>query len=80
MIASAIRSAPLASVGAVIGEFSAGDAGLGFVIVQGGSADTALAFAAIVLLGVMSVGLFYALVLAERLLLPWVRETAARRP
>ncbi|MGN9842286.1 ABC transporter permease [Nonomuraea sp. H19] len=71
---------PLASIGAVIGEFSAGDAGLGFVIVQaGGSADTALAFAAIGLLGIMSVGLFYALVLAERLLLPWVRETAAIR-
>ncbi|MFB4278151.1 ABC transporter permease [Nonomuraea sp. MTCD27] len=71
---------PLASIGAVIGEFSAGDAGLGFVIVQaGGSADTALAFAAIALLGVMSIALFYALVLAERLLLPWVRETTALR-
>ncbi|MEV0616331.1 ABC transporter permease [Nonomuraea sp. NPDC050404] len=71
---------PLASVGAVIGEFSAGDAGLGFVIVQaGGSSDTALAFAAIALLGIMSIVLFYALVLAERLLLPWVRETAAPR-
>ncbi|MFB4262964.1 ABC transporter permease [Nonomuraea sp. GTA35] len=71
---------PLASVGAVIGEFSAGDAGLGFVIVQaGGSSDTALAFAAIGLLGIMSVALFYALVLVERLLLPWVRETAAVR-
>ncbi|MEV5504042.1 ABC transporter permease [Nonomuraea fuscirosea] len=71
---------PLASVGAVIGEFSAGDAGLGFVIVQaGGSADTALAFAAIALLGVMSMALFYALVLAERLLLPWVAETSAAR-
>jgi NitT/TauT family transport system permease protein len=50
------------------------------VIVQaGGSSDTALAFAAIGLLGIMSVALFYALVLVERLLLPWVRETAAVR-
>ncbi|MGW0333358.1 ABC transporter permease [Streptomyces sp. NPDC003011] len=71
---------PLAAVGAVIGEFSAGDEGLGFVIQQSGAnSDTALAFAAVALLGVMSVVLFYALVLAERLLLPWVRETTSAR-
>ena len=71
---------PLSAVGAVIGEFSAGDEGLGFVIVQSGAnSDTALAFAAIALLGVMSVALFYALVLAERTLLPWVRETTSQR-
>ncbi|WP_151481629.1 ABC transporter permease [Streptomyces albicerus] len=71
---------PLSAVGAVIGEFSAGDEGLGFVIVQSGAnSDTALAFAAIALLGVMSVVLFYALVLAERTLLPWVRETTSQR-
>ena len=41
---------PLAVIGAVIGELVAADAGLGFVINQaGGSADTALAFAAIAL-------------------------------
>ncbi|MEU9895885.1 ABC transporter permease [Streptomyces phaeochromogenes] len=71
---------PLSAVGAVIGEFSAGDEGLGFVVVQSGAnSDTALAFAAIALLGVMSVALFYALVLAERTLLPWVRETTSQR-
>ncbi|GHH66798.1 ABC transporter permease [Streptomyces umbrinus] len=71
---------PLSAVGAVIGEFSAGDEGLGFVVVQSGAnSDTALAFAAIALLGVMSVALFYALVLAERMLLPWVRETTSQR-
>ncbi|MCX5558461.1 ABC transporter permease [Streptomyces sp. NBC_00038] len=71
---------PLAAVGAVIGEFSAGDEGLGFVIMQSGAnSDTALAFAAIALLGVVSVALFYALVLAERTLLPWVRETTSQR-
>lgn len=71
---------PLSAVGAVIGEFSAGDEGLGFVVVQSGAnSDTALAFAAIALLGLMSVALFYALVLAERTLLPWVRETTSQR-
>ncbi|MEV0390235.1 hypothetical protein [Nonomuraea sp. NPDC050643] len=35
--------------------------------------------AAIALLGVMSIALFHALVLAERVLLPWVWESAAVR-
>jgi NitT/TauT family transport system permease protein len=67
----------LADVGAVVGEFAGGDQGLGYVIVasaSGGSADTPLAFAAMALLSVMSVLLFYAVVVAERLLLPWARE------
>ena len=66
----------LAVIGAVVAEFSPGaDAGLGFVIVtSGSSADTALAFAAIVLLGVLSIALFYGLVFVERRLLPWAEE------
>jgi NitT/TauT family transport system permease protein len=65
----------LAVIGAVIGEFSGGDRGLGYVVVaSGGSADTALAFAAIGLLSLMSVVLFYLVVAVERLLLPWARE------
>lgn len=67
---------PLAVIGAVIGEFAGGRLGLGFVIqAAGGAANTALAFAAITILAVMSIVLFYALVLLERLLLPWVRAT-----
>ncbi|MEV4075092.1 hypothetical protein ACGFJC_09120 [Nonomuraea fuscirosea] len=46
---------------------------------SGKDAHQATGFAAIALLGVMSMALFYALVLAERLLLPWVRETSAAR-
>jgi len=67
---------PLAVIGALVGELSGSTAGLGFVIQNAGS-DTAMAFAAIVLLAVMSVVLFYVLSLVERLLLPWVRETTA---
>jgi NitT/TauT family transport system permease protein len=68
----------LAVVGAVVGEFSGGDQGLGYVIVaSGSSADTALAFAAMTLLALMSVTLFYAVSATERLLLPWAREVAA---
>jgi NitT/TauT family transport system permease protein len=67
----------LAVIGAVIAEFSGASQGLGFVIVNSGQqADTPLAFVAIVLLAVLSIGLFYILVGIERLLLPWVRETS----
>jgi len=65
----------LAVVGTVVGEFAGGDRGLGYVIVaSGASADTALAFAAMTLLSVMSVILFYVVVAVERLLLPWARD------
>jgi NitT/TauT family transport system permease protein len=68
----------LAVIGAVIAEFVGAEAGLGFVIIQSGaSADTALAFAAMTLLGVLSIALFYLLTGLERLLMPWAAETSA---
>ena len=68
----------LAVIGAVVSELSGGGKGLGFVILQSGtSADTALAFAAIALLALVSIGLFYLVVALERLLLPWAREITA---
>ena len=67
----------LAVIGSVISEFVGATKGLGYVIQQSGaSADTTLAFAAIALLSIMSILLFYGLVLLEHLLLPWARETA----
>ncbi|MGC4942960.1 ABC transporter permease [Kribbella sp. DT2] len=66
----------LAVIGAVIGEFANSTEGLGYVIWNSGSsADTPLAFAAIGLLSIMSIILFYVLVLLEHLLLPWAEET-----
>lgn len=65
-------SITLAVIGAVIGEFVGASAGLGFVISQsGGNANTSLAFAAMTLLAIMSVALFYGLSFAERKLLPY---------
>lgn len=65
----------LAVIGAVIGEFVGADAGLGYIVVQSqASANTALAFAAIILLGAMSIVMFYLVVAAERWLVPWARE------
>jgi NitT/TauT family transport system permease protein len=66
----------LAVIGAVVGEFVGATKGLGYVIVASQqNANTTLAFAAIVLLSVMSIGLFYAIVLFQRLVVPWSEET-----
>ncbi|MEU7988971.1 ABC transporter permease [Streptosporangium canum] len=71
---------PLAAIGAVIGEFQAGEGGLGYQIVQySGVADSATAWAAIILVGMMSIVLYSALVLVERLALPWVPATTSAR-
>jgi len=68
---------PLAVVGAVIGEFR-GNGGLGQVIVRSSAlADTELAFAAIFVVSILSILLYYLLVAVERLLLPWVRATTS---
>jgi NitT/TauT family transport system permease protein len=65
----------LAVIGAVVGEFVGATEGLGYLIVASGqNANTSLAFASIVLLSLMSILLFYALVVAERILVPWAGE------
>lgn len=61
-----------ALVGAIVGEFVAGSAGLGTVILTAeGQFDTRRVFAALVMLGVLGTLLFYAVELTETLLLPW---------
>ena len=64
-------SITLAVVGAVVGEFVGGDAGLGYLLlVANGSMDTALLFAGIVALTILGVVLFLLVELAERLAIP----------
>lgn len=64
----------LAVIGAVVAEISQPGGGLGAVIVLSGmSFDTPLAFAAIVLLALLSTTLFYLVVALERVLVPWSR-------
>ncbi|AGL14483.1 ABC transporter permease [Actinoplanes sp. N902-109] len=71
---------PLAVIGVVVGEMQYGESGLGMIIVQtSGQGDTPTAFAAIVLLAVLSIVLYYLLALIERLALPWVRATTSAR-
>lgn len=68
----------LAPIGAVVAEVYNPDHGLGSVVTfSTASADTPLAFAAITLLALMSVALYYAVVAVERLVLPWAKEISA---
>ncbi len=62
----------LALVGAIVGEFVAGNTGLGQVILQAqGMFQTPRMFVAIFILGILGTLLFYAVDWSERLLLPW---------
>jgi len=62
----------LAVIGAVVGEFVGSDKGLGYVIVSATSYwRSNLAFAAMLLLAAMAVGLFALVELCERLVCPW---------
>ncbi|MDG4840035.1 ABC transporter permease [Micromonospora sp. WMMD967] len=68
----------LAIIGAIIGEVINPQAGLGAVIASSGqSADTPLAFAALILLALMGALLFYLMAGLERLLVPWARAISS---
>lgn len=70
----------LAVIGTVVGEMTRPNGGLGTVILNSQqTVNTPLAFAAIILLSIISISLFYTVVLAERRLLPWAQETTAAR-
>lgn len=65
-------AATLAPVGAVIGEFVASNRGLGYVLIQSvGSMSIDLAFAAVFLVSVFGVLVWYLAELIERKSLPW---------
>ena len=63
-----------AVVGATVGEFIAGEAGLGYLqLISQVRLDTPLLFAAVVVLSLLGVLLFNAVAFAERIALPWSR-------
>jgi NitT/TauT family transport system permease protein len=69
----------LALIGTIVAQIQ-NPAGLGGVIQSSSTtANTSITFAAILVLLVISLVLFYAVVLLEYLLLPWARETTAGR-
>lgn len=68
-------SIALAVVGAVVGEFIGGEAGLGYLIILGNNQlDTRLVFAALLVLTAMTLALFGIIVGLERILVPWQRK------
>ena len=70
-------SITLAVVGAVVGEFVGGNAGVGYqLIVANGSMDTPLLFAGLIVLTVIGVVFFTIVELVERLVLPRRRGAA----
>lgn len=61
-----------ALIGAIVGEFVAGERGLGYVILTSQSTfNTPRAFGAILVLGVIGTVMFFIVDVCERLLLPW---------
>jgi NitT/TauT family transport system permease protein len=62
----------LALVGAIVGEFVSSQKGLGYVILSAqGMFDTVRVFAAVTILALLGMGLFWVLSVAERVLIPW---------
>lgn len=68
-------AATYASIGAVFGEYGGSQNGLGYVMIQATpQLQTALVFAAILLLSLMSMALFLLVSGTERLIAPWAHE------
>jgi NitT/TauT family transport system permease protein/putative hydroxymethylpyrimidine transport system permease protein len=71
----------VAVVGAVFAEYAGSSSGLGYVILQAvPQLETARAYAAVVLLALLALGLFALLGAAERVLVPWARRDRDRAP
>ncbi|QEO13894.1 ABC transporter permease [Agromyces intestinalis] len=65
-------AATLAVTGAVVGEFVGANEGLGYVILQAnGNLDTAMLFAALIIMSLLGIVLFAIIQIAERFLIPW---------
>jgi NitT/TauT family transport system permease protein len=69
-------AAPLCVIGAVIGEFFGSASGLGYAIRAAG-AESAVVYAALLLLAGMSLAVYYTVVAAELVLLRWARQVTA---
>ena len=67
-------------IGAIVGEFVAGQQGLGYVILTAqGAFDTPRAFVAVVILGLVGTSLFHLLAFIERKVIPWHDSIRAER-
>jgi NitT/TauT family transport system permease protein len=70
----------LAVIGAVVGEFVGSDKGLGYlIIVASSNLNTAVVFGVMAALSVLGVLVFWAVVVAERLICPWYIQPGSDR-
>lgn len=76
-LASGVRvAAVVAPIGAVIGEWVGASAGLGYIMLQANARmQVDVMFAALLVLGVIAVALYYALDAALRRFIPWLPES-----
>lgn len=76
--ASGVRvAAAVAPIGAIIGEWVGASAGLGYLMMQQlARGQTALAFAALVVLSVIGVALYFTVDAALRRVMPWIPHSA----
>ena len=72
-------SVTLAVVGAVVGEFVGANSGIGYVLQRSiGNFELPTMFAALVILALIGVILFWIVDMVERLLVPWHGTSATR--
>lgn len=65
-------AATMAVTGAVVGEFVGANEGLGYVILQAnGNIDTPMLFAALIIMSLLGILLFFVIQIAEWFLIPW---------
>ena len=65
-------AATLSVIGAIVGEFAGASDGLGYVIQFASTQlDTALVFAALLLVSVLGIAFYYAAEILERIIVPW---------
>jgi len=73
-------AATLSVIGAIVGEFAGASDGLGYVIQFASTQlDTALVFAALLLVSVLGIAFFYAAEILERIVVPWAPKSARPR-
>ncbi|RJF69227.1 ABC transporter permease [Rhodopseudomonas palustris] len=80
LFAGAKIGVSFALIGAIVGEFVAGEQGLGYVILTSQATfNSTRAFAAIVVLGILGTIMFFAIEWIERWMLPWHVSQRAKK-
>ena len=75
MFAALKMSATLSVTGAIVGEFSGSDKGLGFfILISSHRLETVDMFVGIILSSLLGILLFYFIVILEKFFIPWEKD------